>query len=266
MITIKINFWFYLLVLLFLAGLVALLVDVLACFVFLKKGRRTAYRVLKEKPIKEFYQEKKALPNYCCYEDISDNLKVILVNLEDKTFWKHHGFNLIKTVQALLANMIKWEKGRGGSTITQQLAKNMYFSFEKTFHRKIAEAFVAYELERTLTKEQILELYLNIVYFGEKMIGIGEACQYYFEKAPADLTVNQAVALCCVIPGPVRYNPVNPESAFLKGKRNALNVLCRRNLFEPKDIDAFMQAGNCVDFNCDISRKYEEMYQKLSKR
>lgn len=262
MFSMKMNFWFYLLVLLFLAGIGALLADFIAGYLFLKKGRNTAKRVMREKPIREYYAEISKKPLFCRYEEIPASLTVILVNLEDKTFWEHKGVNVVKIIQSLIENMQKWEKSRGGSTITQQLAKNMYFSFEKTIHRKIAEYFVAKELERTLTKQEILEFYLNIVTWGDGIKGVGEASEFYFRKSPSELTVNQSLALVTMLPNPKYFSVFNPESAYLKGKRNALNVLSSRKLFQPEDIEFFLTSENCEDFRNEISDRYEELYRK----
>lgn len=263
MLHIKINLWFVILVLIFIAGVLAILADILIMVAFIRKGKRTAGRVMREKPVLEFYEEAKANPNYCCYEDMPPALKLFIVNLEDKNFWKHHGVDIIKTVQALFVNITKWSKHRGASTITQQLAKNMYFSFEKTIHRKVAEFFVARELEKKLTKQQILELYLNIVGFGEEQNGITCASRFYFETEPEQLSINQAVALICMMPSPVRYSPLNPKSDFAWGKRRALSLFAKRALIKDEDIDMFMEAGYKAALRNDITEQYEAEYRKI---
>jgi membrane peptidoglycan carboxypeptidase len=96
---------------------------------------------------------------------------------------------------------------QGGSTITQQLAKNMYFSFEKKYERKVAELFVAFQLEKELTKDEILELYCNIAYYGEGCYGLKQAAEHYYGVDPLELSEVQIVALVWTLKSPNNYNP-----------------------------------------------------------
>ena len=146
--------------------------------------------------------------------DISDSMKNALLASEDKDFYKHPGFSLIGIFRAA------FQRHGGGSTITQQLAKNTVLTSEQTFMRKYQELFVALAIEQNYTKDQILEMYLNSVYYGEDSFGIEEAAKIYFGKAPKDLTLAESAMLVGVLPAPTAYSPISgdPEKAKQRQK------------------------------------------------
>ncbi|WP_313134610.1 biosynthetic peptidoglycan transglycosylase [Anaerocolumna sp.] len=145
--------------------------------------------------------------NYVKLDEVSEEFIKDLIKSEDKRFYSHSGFDLIATTRAMFNNIKLGYFAQGGSTITQQLAKNIYFSFEKRLERKVAELFAARDIERHLTKDQILELYINIIYFGEGCYGIKEASYHYYGVSPSDLTSEQVAALVWTIKSPNNYNP-----------------------------------------------------------
>lgn len=144
---------------------------------------------------------------YVKLEDISDNFLKQVLRAEDKRFYAHSGIDFIATARAMYKNLKAHSFIQGGSGITQQLAKNMYFSSEKKLERKVAELFVAFDLERLLSKNQILELYCNIVYFGENCYGLEEAAKHYYGVAADRLTEVQAASLVLTLKSPNRNNP-----------------------------------------------------------
>lgn len=141
---------------------------------------------------------------------ISPNLQKAVVVAEDTFFWQHGGFDLNGIREALERNLRRGKLAAGGSTITQQLAKNLYFSPEKSFLRKIKEAIVALRLELHLSKERILELYLNCVEWGDGIFGAEAAARRYFGVSASQLTARQAAALALMLPSPLRRNPDSP--------------------------------------------------------
>lgn len=147
--------------------------------------------------------------------NISEYTKKALLASEDKNFYNHSGVSLTSMMGALYANVITRGKNFGGSTLTQQLAKNTLLTSQKSFLRKYQELSVAIAIERTYTKDEILEMYLNSVYYGENAFGIADAAQVYFNKTPADLTLAESAMLIGVLPAPSIYSPVsgNPEYA-----------------------------------------------------
>lgn len=141
---------------------------------------------------------------------IAPSLQKAVVASEDDLFWKHDGFNFSAMYDALERN---WEKGRmaaGGSTITQQLAKNMWFTPERSVFRKIKEAIMTWRLERTLDKKRILELYLNVAEWGNGLYGAEAAARHYFGKSAAALTRTEAARLAVMLPSPLRRTPSSP--------------------------------------------------------
>lgn len=145
--------------------------------------------------------------DYLPLEQISDEYLTSLVKSEDKRFYNHSGFDYLATARAMMNNVRVRAFKEGGSTITQQLAKNMFFSFEKKLERKVAELFVVRELENTLSKDEILELYCNVIYFGENCYGIKEAANHYYGVEPSELNSDQVDALVYTIKSPNNYNP-----------------------------------------------------------
>ncbi len=145
--------------------------------------------------------------DYLPLEQISDEYLTSLVKSEDKRFYNHSGFDYLATARAMMNNVRARAFKEGGSTITQQLAKNMFFSFEKKLERKVAELFVVRELENRLSKDEILELYCNVIYFGENCYGIKEAANHYYGVEPSELNSDQVDALVYTIKSPNNYNP-----------------------------------------------------------
>lgn len=137
-----------------------------------------------------------------------------IIDVEDDRFWSHGGVNLSSTVRALVTNVRAGEVRQGGSTITQQLVKNALLTPEKNVGRKVREAVLAMRLEDAMSKKEILERYLNIVYFGNGAYGLQAAAETYFNSSAEKLTVAQAVLLAGIIRNPVGYDPVRrPEAA-----------------------------------------------------
>lgn len=145
--------------------------------------------------------------NFIPIEDIPEDYINELLISEDKRFYRHFGVDLFAITRAAYNDIRLGYFAQGGSTITQQLAKNFYFSFEKTYIRKIAELFMAFDLENKFTKNEILELYINISYFGENCYGLKEASMHYFGVHPRELKEIQRAALIWTIKSPNNYNP-----------------------------------------------------------
>ncbi len=138
---------------------------------------------------------------------ISPNLRRAVIVAEDSTFWEHHGFDWQGIRVAIDKNIDRGRLSAGGSTITQQLAKNLYLSPEKSFTRKLQEAILTCRLEMNLSKERILELYLNVVEWGKGVYGAEAAARRYFGVSAAALTKSQAATLAAMLPDPLRRSP-----------------------------------------------------------
>jgi len=129
---------------------------------------------------------------------------------EDASFWVHRGFDWHEVRAAFRKNLQTGRVVRGGSTITQQLAKNLYLSPERSIYRKLREMAITYQMERHLSKRRILELYLNIIELGPGVFGVQAASQYYFGVSVANLTPVQILLLAATIPSPLKHNPNRP--------------------------------------------------------
>jgi penicillin-binding protein 1A len=139
--------------------------------------------------------------------EVSPNLVKALVAVEDQRFYEHHGFDLVRIGSAALANLRHRRRVQGGSTITQQLARQSFLTPDKTWHRKVQEVILAARIERVYSKAQILELYLNKVYFGDGLYGAEAASRGYFGKHASQLTVPEAAALAGLVKSPSSYAP-----------------------------------------------------------
>ena len=148
------------------------------------------------------------------YAAISPSLKRAVLVAEDVTFFSHHGFALAEMQSALEDALRDRELPRGASTITQQLAKNLWLSRSRNPLRKAREALLTWQLERRLSKRRILELYLNVAEFGPGLYGVGAASQRYFGKAPADLDEGEAAQLAAVLPSPAAWHPGSSRAAY----------------------------------------------------
>ena len=155
-----------------------------------------------------------AKENYTEYEELPKVYVEAVVSVEDKRFFRHMGMDPIAIGRAVLHDLQAGAYVEGGSTITQQLAKNLYFSQEKQLTRKVAEVFVALDLERSFSKEEIFELYVNSIYFGDGYYDVCSASIGYFGKEPIDMTEYESTLLAGIPNAPSRYAPTkNPELA-----------------------------------------------------
>ena len=155
---------------------------------------------------------------------IPDNLVNAVISIEDSRFYKHHGIDYIGVARAAFEDIIHGQIRQGGSTITQQLAKITFLSPKRTFKRKIREAALALKIEKTLNKQEILELYLNRVYFGHGAYGVEMASRLYFGKSVENISLPEAALIAGLIRGPVEFSPfAHPK----KAKERQLTVLGR---------------------------------------
>ncbi|MBZ5534402.1 MAG: monofunctional biosynthetic peptidoglycan transglycosylase [Acidobacteriia bacterium] len=141
------------------------------------------------------------------YQAISSSLKAAVLIGEDDAFFQHEGFDYQRIKEALTLDWEQKRFARGASTITQQLAKNLFLSTSKNPIRKLKEAVLAYRLERDLGKRRIFEIYLNVIEWGQNVYGAEAASRYYLGKSASQLSLNEAVLLAAIIPNPLRLNP-----------------------------------------------------------
>ena len=159
--------------------------------------------------------------NWIPYDKISLNLKRALVPAEDANFMEHEGFDWDAIQRAYEKNMKKGKVVAGGSTISQQLAKNLFLSSKRSSWRKLEEAIITVMLETVLSKQRIFEIYLNIIEWGNGVFGAEAASRYYFDKSAANLDAWEAARLASMVPNP-RYYDRNRSTAFLDKKTNLI--------------------------------------------
>ena len=144
--------------------------------------------------------------NYIKLIDISEDYKKAVIAIEDRRFYSHKGIDIISIIRSTYVNLVNKSLDYGGSTITQQVGRNIYFTQEKSPVRKIAEMFVAFDLEKNYSKDEILELYLNIIYFGKGYYGIKDSSYGYFNKSPKELSFYEATYLAGLPNAPSIYS------------------------------------------------------------
>lgn len=158
-------------------------------------------------------------------DEISPFLLDAVIATEDRNFYKHHGFDYRRIAGALLKDIKTRSMAEGASTITQQYARNLYLSHEKTWKRKASEALLAYRIERFYEKDVILEGYLNTVYFGHGMYGVEAASKFYFAKSAKDLTLEEAAVITAIAKGPSIYSPVDHPKNSKNRKEVVLSLM-----------------------------------------
>jgi len=176
--------------------------------------------------------------NYAKLAEISPVLVQSVLLSEDAAFWMHHGFDFDEIEHSLKKNMSKGKYARGGSTISQQLAKNLFLTEEKTMSRKFKEAVITLKLERTLGKKEILERYLNVVHWGKGIFGIQQAAHFYFNKAPKNLTPLEAAYLAFLLPSPEKYSRSYFQHALTPFAEKRLDHILEL-LYQTHKIDEF---------------------------
>ena len=194
--------------------LLCLIVLVVAVGVQIKGGYDKYKAALLERPLVDVITELQSKENYTQYEDVPEIYFKALVAVEDRRFYKHNGFDIIGSARAIYNDIKAWKLLEGGSTISQQLAKNLYFPQDNTLQRKIAEVFMAMEIEREYEKEDVLEFYVNGIYYGSGYYSIYDASVGYFDKEPKDMTDYECTLLVGIPNAPSIYSlDVRPDLA-----------------------------------------------------
>jgi monofunctional biosynthetic peptidoglycan transglycosylase len=169
---------------------------------------------------------------------ISENVVQAVRMGEDAAFFTHPGFDLHELRESVRRNFEEGEFARGASTITQQLAKNLFLSTEKSLNRKLKEAILTYRLERALSKKRILEIYLNVIEWGDGVYGIEAAARTYFGKSAAYLDPAEAAFLAAMIPNPRQLNPTTRFDSVKRGQERILVWMSRVGFLSDEELEA----------------------------
>ena len=200
--------------------LLCLVVLVIVAGVQIKGGYDKYKNALEERPLDEMIAELQSKENYTQYEEVPEIYYKALVAVEDRRFYNHNGFDVIGSARAVYNDIKSWKLLEGGSTIAQQLAKNLYFPNDHTLQRKIAEIFMALKIEKEYEKEEVLEFYVNGIYYGSGYYSIYDASIGYFGKVPKDMTDYECTLLVGIPNAPSVYSLNNrPDLARQRQKK-----------------------------------------------
>ncbi len=181
-------------------------------------------------------------PSWTPLHEIPEHLRRAVLAGEDFSFYRHSGLDWYEIYESFKRNLKEHRFARGGSTITQQLAKNLYLSREKTLRRKVKELFLTRRLEKTLNKDRILELYLNIVELGDRVYGVGHGARHHFGKTPGELTIRESAFLAAMLPGPRVYDPLRRLDRVMNRSDHILGVMLKgRWITEEQYLEALVE-------------------------
>ena len=176
----------------------------------------TAFIDLRAREARARGEPPKRVQRWIDYARVSPNLKRAVLVTEDARFWTHEGIDFDELKESMEVNIERMEFARGGSTITQQLAKNLYLSPSKNPIRKVREFLIARQLESELSKQRILELYLNVIEWGDGIYGAEAAARTYFRKSASELSASESALLAAAIHNPHAFNPAHPNARLLR--------------------------------------------------
>ena len=202
----------------------------------LKKGnsQKTALMEYREKESKEKGKKFRTNQTWMPLSNISPYLVKAVLIAEDDKFWSHEGFDY-EAIQKAIEKDVKAGRFKfGGSTISQQLARNLYLSPAKTPLRKMREAIITWRMEKVLSKRRILELYLNLVEWGEGIFGVEAASRYYFGKPSSELTPQESARLAAVLPNPRKYHPTGDQRYVVSRSKAIYNMMIQRGIVAPE--------------------------------
>jgi monofunctional glycosyltransferase len=234
-----------------IAGILLLLflADILRFFIFPDVGKlvhenpqKTAFMEHREDEWKnEGLKDKKIHRQWVPLGSVSQNLIKAVLIAEDDKFWHHDGFDYQAIERAVEKNLAAGKFKMGGSTISQQLAKNLYLSPSKNPIRKVKEAILTWRIEKTLTKRRILELYVNVAEWGDGIFGIEAAARHYYGVSASGLSAEQASRLASVLPNPIRYSP-KASSGYVRNRSRIIYAIMRRRGIVVPDFREVMAA------------------------
>ena len=175
--------------------------------------------------------------NYISLEELPKDYIKAVISVEDHRFYDHFGVDVIALTRAVINNIATMSFAEGGSTITQQLSKNMYFTQEKVFSRKVAEVFVALNLEEKYSKDDIVEMYVNVSYFGDGYYGIGDAVKGYLNKEPKDMTLEECTLLAGLPNAPSVYALSNNSILTFQRQKQVIDAMVKYDNMDVKEAE-----------------------------
>lgn len=221
-----------------------ILIGIITGFVFVKNGYEMYKNALEEIPLSEKVTSIIEKENYAKIDEIPQIYKDAVISVEDHRFYKHNGIDIIAIGRALVNDVKAMDFVEGGSTITQQLSKNIYFTQEKKVTRKIAEVFMAFEIEKNYKKDEILELYLNSSYFGDGYYTVKEACKGYFNKELNEMTDYECILLAGIPNAPSVYAPTKNSELSKQRQKQVINKMIEYGYLTQNEADMILKQNN----------------------
>ena len=229
--------------------------------------------LLKKRPPLTLYESRRAQPDFVPLEEIPRIQILLILRQEDRIFYEHSGYDIDSMRKAWKMNVREKRIIRGGSTITQQLAKNLYLRFTRSFLRKAIELPLALALERELGKDRILELYVNILYFGNGVYGLHDAAGFYFGRDVSALSLNQMIMLSILPQAPTAGNPIQHPEVFERLRNRKLYLFTQREppLITPEEeADIISRDAGHLDpalrKQDDFTRSYPQTVPMINER
>lgn len=204
-------------------------------------GHEMYKKALEETSLADKIEQIYAKENYTTLQEVPPIYLKAVISVEDHRFYSHRGIDIIAIGRAVFNDIKAMKLVEGGSTITQQLAKNMYFTQEKKFARKVAEVFMSFEIEKQCEKEKILELYLNTSYFGDGYYTIKEASRGYFHKEPNQMTDSQCILLAGIPNAPSVYAPTKNPDLAKQRQVQVMNKMIKYGYLTQQDKEAIIK-------------------------
>lgn len=226
--------------------LIIILVVIFAGTILTYKGYTLYKEALDKMSVVDKVAQIKSDENYTELKDLPEFYLDAVIAVEDRRFYEHGAIDPIALVRAVFVNIKSFELKEGGSTITQQLAKNVYFTQEKSALRKVAEMFMAFEIEKNCDKDTILELYLNTSYFGDGYYCVGEASRGYFDKEPIDMTRNEASMLAGIPNAPSAYCPTKHLNLAQQRQIQVLDKMVKYKFITEDEKQEILKEDNAV--------------------
>lgn len=191
-------------------------------------------------------------------ESLPEYVKDAFIDIEDKRFYSHNGYDLKRIIKAGMVNLMNQSKSQGASTISQQLIKNALLSNEKTYSRKIQEIVLSIKMEKEFSKDEILEMYLNTIYFGSNAYGIENASKIYFNKSAKDLTINEACCLAGIIKSPLRYSPRTNYENSIERKNFVAKTMYQAGSISEQEYKEVLSSPIKLSTYNELDHSYEE--------
>ncbi len=225
--------------------------------------KKTAFMEYREKEWQREGKKKKILQRWVPLSQISPYIVKAVIIAEDDKFWRHEGFDFEAMQKALEKDIQKGKFKVGGSTISQQLAKNLYLSPSKNPIRKLKEAILTWRIESRLSKKRIIEIYLNVAEWGDGIFGIEMAARSHFGKSAAGLSAQEASRLAAVLPNPRKYSPTGTSRYVVSRSERIYQIMVRRGIVIPEYEDVMKDQS---DLGVLLEQQDPEAMKKLEQQ